>query len=650
MCGLIGYAAPAHPVSAEALARGRDAMVARGPDGAGLWRSAGASPAAALAHRRLAVVDLSAAGHQPMLSPCGRYALVYNGELYEHDALRAAAAGHGARLRGRSDTEALLHLLIHEGRAALERLNGMFALAFWDDARGELLLARDRFGEKPLYVRALPGGGVAFASALRALLAADLAPLALDPQAHSDLLALTYTPGPATALRGVEQLGPGEWLRWRAAEGASRGRFWAPRLAPAAPPPPARGLAAAAAWLRADLTRAVRERLVADVPVGLMLSGGLDSSALLWAASEAGARELRTFTVSFGERGFDESGYAREVAAHFGARHHEERVSPRPEEFMDPLMDALDAPFADSSAIPLWYLCRAARREVTVALGGDGGDELLAGYGTHLAGELARLYRLLPSPLRALARQGAEALPVRHGKVSLDLKLRQFTRAAEGGAAAAHFGFKEFLPAPLRAALLAPLAARAREEGDAPPSPPLSPLRLFAPHFEGAEGAGEAPLHRALRCDQRLYLPDNILVKADRVSMGHSLELRAPFLDFRLADALNALPPSLKLRAGTGKVVLRHALEGRVPPAVTRRRKQGFNVPMAAWLSGPLRPLCDDLLSAEMVGRAGLWDPRVVDLLRREHATRAADHSRALWAMLCFMGWWGRVSPARAGA
>jgi asparagine synthase (glutamine-hydrolysing) len=396
----------------------------------------------------------------------------------------------------------------------------------------------------------------------------------------------------------------------------------------------------AAAWLRADLTRAVSERLVSDVPVGVFLSGGLDSTGLVYAAKEAGLEELNTFTVRFDERSYDESHFARRVAEHFKTTHHEELVHPEPAEVFGPLMEALDTPFADSSAVPLWYLCKSARERVTVVLGGDGGDELLAGYATHVAGQVARLYRRLPPSVTRLGERLAASLPVRHGKVSLDLKLKQFTRAAALSPAEAHFRFKEFLHEEQRLALLTPTLERLRDEGRSL----LSPARHMSPFFdvsEGEEGA-QTLLEQTLTCDQRLYLPDNILVKGDRVSMGCSLELRVPYLDVHLATTLNALPDSFKLRRLNVKWLLKRALLGRVPHEVLWRKKQGFNVPMAQWLMGPLKPLCDELLSEEVVRRAGLWNPEVVTQMRREHEGRVRDHSRPLWAMLCVMSYLAR--------
>ena len=650
MCGVIGYAASRPLTSPELLAEGRDALSARGPDGAGLWcaqslgDSGGARWHVGLGHRRLAIRDLSDAGHQPMLSNCGRYALCYNGELYEEQRLRDRLSGRAIEWRGHSDTELLLNLLIYEGVEVLSSRNGIFAFAFWDSHTGQLTLARDRFGVKPLFWSEREGG-LCFASEVKGLLKAGLVPFELDPHAHLALLTLTYSPGPRSALRGVSQLPPGSWVRWTAPRGLAReegalerGRYWRPAIHADSP----LSFKEASRALERRLIQAVSERLISDVPVGVLLSGGLDSSGLVYAASAAGVPQLDTFTVRFSEQSFDESHYASLVAQRFGARHHVELVRPEPEEVFGPLMEALDTPFADSSAIPLWYLCQSAREHVTVVLGGDGGDELFAGYSTHLAGQIARLYRLAPRPLRALIERGVGALPVRHSKVSLDLKLKQFIHAASAPPAEAHFRFKEFLSPELRSQLLQPLLKRFQGLDE------RSTLDVFTPYFEpDVKRAGERSdlLSQTLSCDQSVYLPDNILVKGDRVSMGCSLELRVPYLDPHLSALANALPSNFKRSARGGKLILQAALTGHLPPEILRRPKRGFNVPMAQWLLGPLAPLVSELLSPDVVSRYAMWDSAVVQRMIQEHREMRKDHSRPLWAMLCFIAYLRRHQP-----
>lgn len=628
MCGIVGYVGPRPPVDRERLAAMRDTLAHRGPDGAGLWTHADARCAVGLAHRRLAIVDRGPAGAQPMAHAGLRVA--FNGEIYGHAALRRALEDEGHRFASRCDTEVIPALYRARGLGLLDALDGMFAFALWDPAARRLLLARDRLGIKPLFI-AEAGGGLMFASETKALLAAGTLDRAIDPQALHDYLGLTYVPGPRTLLRAVRQLPPGHAIEWR--DGRVRQwRYWRPvmassRLRPPDPPPPP---AEAAAGIRGALVEAVRARLMGEVPVGVFLSGGLDSAAILWAMREAGAA-LPAFTIRFDDARFDESRQAAATARALGARHHVETVRPDPAAIVDALAPAMDQPFADSSAIPLWHLCRVARRHVTVALGGDGGDEVFAGYRTHVAWWLAKAWRRLPARVREdLAPALAARLPVRHGKVGLDVKARAFVDAASRPPIEAHARFKQFLSEGIRHDLM---------PSTMPYHMPPDAIRPTARLFERAArdpGAGDG-LDAILAADLAVYLPDDILVKADRMSMLHGLELRVPFLDHRLVESAARLPATHKLRGPITKLALRRALWGRLPTAVLTRRKAGFNVPMAAWLLGPLAPLLDELLAPAALRRSGLLDPAPVGRLIAEHRARHVDHSRALWAMLCLM-------------
>lgn len=620
MCGIVGYVGPEPPVTAERLAAMRDTLAHRGPDDRGLWRDRAPGCAVGLAHRRLAIVDLAPTAAQPM----ARHGVhvVFNGEIYGHRALRATLGLTDTP--SESDTEVIPALYRARGPAAVEALDGMFAFALWDPGERRLLLARDRLGIKPLFYAERPDGALLFASEIKALLASGAVDTAIDPQALHDYLGLTYVPGPRTLLRGVRQLPPGHTLTWRDGRTTLR-RYWRPTLHSATSPAgarPAPTVRAAAAAVRAELVRAVGDRLMGDVPVGVFLSGGIDSAAILWALREAGARRP-AFTVRFEDADFDESPRAAATARALGAEHHVETVRPDPAMVVDALAPAMDQPLADSSAIPLWYLCRAARRQVTVALGGDGGDEVFAGYRTHFAWALARVWRRMPRAVRAAATGLVGRLPVRHGKVGFDLKARAFVDAASRPAIEAHYRFKQFLGEDLRRALIRDPA-------------PLAPtLRLFEAAAR-APGAGGG-LDAVLACDLALYLPDDILVKADRMSMLHGLELRTPLLDHRLVERVCGWPAGHKLRWPITKYVLRHALWGRVPRAVLVGRKAGFNVPMARWLNGPLAPLLDELLAPRRVAATGWLDPAPVQRLIAEHRGRHVDRSRPLWALLCLM-------------
>ncbi len=620
MCGLAGYVGPTAPVDRARLAAMGATLAHRGPDGEGLWTAAADDVAVGLAHRRLAIVDGSPAGAQPMHR--GGLSLVFNGEIYGHDALRAGLRAAWPHFEGRSDTEIIPALYAERGLDLLADLDGMFAFALYDPTARRLLLARDRLGIKPLFYAQRPDGGLLFASEIKALLAAGVVDTAIDHQALHDYLGLTYVPGPRTLYRGIRQLPPGHGLEWRAGR-VRIWRYWRARLASAvAEPGPIPSLRAAADVLRPALVEAVSARLMADVPLGVFLSGGVDSAAILWALREVGARRP-AFTVRFEDADYDESVQAAATARALGAEHHVETVRPDPAAIVDALTPMMDQPFADSSAIPLWSLCRVARKQVTVALGGDGGDELFAGYRTHFAWALGKAWRRLPTPLRALAPRLVDRLPVSHGKVSFDLKARAFVAAAERPAVEAHYRFKQFMAEDLRRSLV-------------PAASEIEPtLRLFEA-AAAAPGAGTG-LDALLACDRAIYLPDDILVKADRVGMLHGLEIRVPLLDHRLVERVDRWPAGHKLRWPVTKVVLKAALAGRVPAGVLTRRKAGFNVPMARWLNGPLAPLVHDLLDPAAIRADGLLDPRPVRRLIAEHRGRHADHSRPLWTLLCLM-------------
>lgn len=617
MCGLVGYVGPTAPVSVERLVVMRETLRHRGPDDAGLWTGVEGGASVGLAHRRLAIVDLDPRGRQPMAHGGAR--VVFNGEIYNHRVLRRALEAEGAVFGTATDTEVIPALYARRGEGLLDELEGMFAFALWDGRR--LLLARDRLGVKPLFV-AERGESLMFASepkALRASGVIDDGIEGVDRQALHDYLGLCYVPGPRTLWRGITQLPPGHAMVWEAGR-VRRWRWWRPVFAV---PRPAASLRVAAAETRRLLCAAVEDRLMADVPLGVFLSGGIDSTAVLWAMREAGARRP-AFTIRFAEAGFDESAVAARVAKALGAEHHVETVRPDPVAVVEALAPAMDQPFADSSAIAVWHLCRLARRAVTVALGGDGGDEVFAGYRTHVAWWLARHWRRLPARVRAGVTAAVGRLPVSHGKVSLDLQARAFTAAAARPAVAAHALFKSFLSEEARRALMG--------SGDE-----IEPtVRVFE-----AVARGES-LHDILACDLGVYLPDDILVKLDRMSMAHGVEARVPLLDRRLVEAAGRWPAGHKLRGPLTKVALRAALIGRVPAEVLGRRKAGFNVPMARWLSGPLRPLLEELAASPVVG--ALLDRGAVGRLIAEHRARHRDHSRPLWAMVCLMLSLRRVS------
>ncbi|TMA39685.1 MAG: asparagine synthase (glutamine-hydrolyzing) [Deltaproteobacteria bacterium] len=620
MCGIAGelrlrIGARAHAGDVRAMC---DVMTHRGPDDFGEFTEAEVG----LGMRRLSIVDVSG-GHQPIGNEDGSVQVVCNGEIYNSPALRSGLLARGHRFRTSSDVEVIAHLYEEAGTAALERLDGMFAFALWDRRAHRLVLGRDRVGIKPLYV-AENGERLLFGSEAKCLLAAGVDP-ALDLQALHDYLTLGYVPGPASIFAGVRQLAPGHLLIAEPGGRVRTERYWDLRdhVGRGAPRPDAEWQAELLATLRA----AVESHLMSDVPLGVFLSGGLDSSTIVALMHELGVHPIRTFTIGFAEPSFDETDVARQVAARFGTEHHELVVRPDAATLLPQLVRHFDEPFADSSAIPVWHVSELARRHVKVVLSGEGGDEMFAGYETYRARRLASLYARLPRVIggRVLP-ELVRRLPVSHARVSFDYKAKRFVAGAYLPPAAGHLWWKTVLAEDVKAALYA--------NGTAAEVDPT--VRLFEDLY--AESDGEE-LERLQYVDARLFLPADILVKVDRMSMAHSLEARVPFLDRAVVELARRLPARLRLRGLTTKYALRRAMAGRLPAAVVDGRKRGFNVPIPAWLTGELRDFTHDLLAPSRLRRQGLFDPAAVGRLVAEHMTRRVDHSRAIWALLVLVVW-----------
>jgi asparagine synthase (glutamine-hydrolysing) len=582
------------------------ALAHRGPDDAGEAHLDGCL----LAARRLSIIDLKG-GHQPLVGCDARVTVVQNGEIYNHAALREQLEARGHGFRTRCDTEVLAHAYEEWGDDFVDRLRGMFALALWDrERRRRLLLARDRFGIKPLFYAA-GGGRLAFASELTALARAPGFSRDLDPGAVEAFLAFNSIPAPLSAYRAARKLPSGQLLEWR--DGQVRlERYARPAPAPAAEqrPEPEAELAAEA---RDRLRDSVRAHLTADVPVGVLLSGGIDSSALTALAAELSTEPVATFSIGFAERSFDELELARLVARRYGTDHHELVLRPDTAELLPQIADAYDEPSGDSSALPVYLVCKLAAGHVKVVLSGEGGDELFGGYQTYVADRLAPL----AGPLAGAVRPLVERPPSGVGRVPLDYKLKRFARAAHLPPLERHHGFKEIFAPDLRRELL---------HGRSGPDP----LDLYRARY--AETQGAAPLARLQDVDLGLYLPDDLLVKTDRMSMAHSIEARVPFLDPVVADLALALPSRHKVRGLSTKRLLRRAVAPLVPPEVARGPKRGFSIPAAAWLRGPLLPFARELLSGDSLRAAGVFDPTTVARVLERHASGAEDLSRQIWA------------------
>ena len=634
MCGIAGIvlgasgSAPSVDDATAALRRMNGALAARGPDGEGIHVDA----PCLLGHRRLAIIDV-AGGRQPLFGCGGKVSLVVNGEIYNFARLRTELERAGHTFATRSDSEVIVHGYEAWGDAVLDRIEGMFALALWDPRKQRLLLARDRLGEKPLYYAALPGGGVAFASELRALkFAPGLAPT-IDPAGLLRYLVLEDLPAPWTILSGVRKLEPGTAIvHKRGVLGAPRVYWDVPYVDPAVRLTDAE---AAASILRKELERAVTERLVSDVPLGVFLSGGVDSSAVAALAARARGGDLDTFSIGFDDPTFDESGEARRVATHLGTRHHERRVSAADVQGVIAHIGALlDEPLGDGSIVPTHLLAKFAREHVTVALGGDGGDELFLGYPTFQAERVAQTFAGLPArvrrPVLALARGAARLMPSKVGYMSLDFKLRQFLKGVELEGARRHQAWMaSFAPVDALQALAPGLRDVAAAAGD--------PVDIHDARLARCKSTD--PWDRLQYTYLKGYLADGVLTKVDRASMAVGLEVRAPLLDREVVALAARIDPSLRLRGQTTKWIFKQAMRPLLPPETTARKKQGFAMPIGRWLRGELAWLLDEELGEARLRSEGIFDPAPIRRLVDEHRSGKADHRKPLWTLLAFQGW-----------
>ena len=624
ICGLVSLDGATAPDPAV-LAAMNETLLHRGPDSDG---SVIDGPCG-LAMRRLSIIDL-AGGDQPIANEDGRIQVVQNGEIYNYRDLREELRGRGHTFSTHSDTEVLVHLYEERGPAFVEALRGMFAIAIWDSRESRLLLARDRFGIKPLYYR-VAGGTVSFGSELKALLRQPGFSREIDPQALESFLAFNSIPSPLTIFKEARKLPAGHTLI------AERGEVRVARFARPAPAPADQvrneGDEALAAELRDRLRDSVRAHLVSDVPVGVLLSGGIDSAALTaMAAGESGYR-VSTFSIGFEESSFDELGQARLVAERYGTDHHELVLRPDAVDLLPRLVEAFDEPFGDSSALPTYLVSQLASGTVKVVLSGEGGDELFGGYYTYVADRLApRLGRAAP-----LLRPLVDLLPSSSEKASFDYKAKRFMRGAHLPPVERHHAWKEIFSPEAQDDLLA---------GDRI----SDPVDAYRARYAETEGAPE--LARLQDLDLGIYLVDDLLVKTDRSSMAHSLEARVPFLDTEVADLALALETRQKVRGLSKKRLLRRAVEPLVPKEIVRGRKQGFSIPVAAWLRGDLEPFARDVLSPETIERQGCLRPEAVTRVLDEHVSGKEDLSRQIWGLLSFTLWFDRYArePATAVA
>lgn len=635
MCGIVGAAwtEGGRGPGDDALAAMMNRIVHRGPDDQGVYRD----PHAALGFRRLSIIDVGG-GHQPMANEDGTIWTVFNGEIYNFPALRNRLEARGHTLRTHTDTEVLVHLYEDEGVGLFALLRGMFALAIWDAPRRTLVLGRDRLGQKPLVYRLDQGGRrLLFASELKALLALPESelPRTVDPLALDRYLTYGNVPHPGTILQGVYKLPPAHHAVWHDGQ-LTLGRYWEPDWDAEASLKPGEDVAR----LRELLTDAVREQMVADVPLGAFLSGGIDSTIIVGLMQQASTQPVRTFSIGFDDPAFDETGYAETAAQFLGTVHQSFRVEPRAWEALPKLADLFDEPFADSSALPTWYVARETRNAVTVALTGDAGDELFAGYDRYRALALSMALDRLPAgPRRLLSGPVARMLPVSVEAKTRLRRVRRWLEAIGEPLVSRYLTWMHLFDEPARMALysdawldaLAAAAAERPEEAD--------PTNVLGRAFDAAPNRD--PVTRAMVADILTYLPCDLLVKVDMASMAHSLECRGPFLDHRVVELAVSLPlrRKLRLRGGRSKVVLKEAFADLLPKEIRHRPKMGFGVPLDRWFRGPLKDELRAVLLDPVARARGLFRPEAVARLVDEHIERQADHAYKLWGLLMLELW-----------
>ena len=635
MCGIAGQLNfDGRPVERDGVEAMVTCLAHRGPDGSGV-RIFGS---AALAHRRLKIIDLTDAACQPMTNEDGSIWLTYNGEIYNYAELRDELERAGHHFASATDSEVIVHGYEQWGVDCLHRFNGMFAFALWDQARQRLWLVRDRLGVKPLFY-SLSSTGVTFGSEVKAVLGHPAVDRTLDYEALAYYLALNYLPAPFTLFKHIRQLEPGQQLLADADGSVQLSHYWDLRYDNDPPP------RTEASWrdeLDALMNDSVRIRLRSDVPFGVFLSGGVDSSGVASWMSRHLDTPVQAFTASFREDSYNELRYARMAAAATGAELHEHVIDANAAMLLPTIVSHAEEPTADSSMVAVYHLARFARQRVTMVLSGDGADDMLAGYETHQAYYVHRAYQALPRLLRqGLITPIVESLPTSFEKVSLESKLKRFVAAGELDWQAAHASWRMIFSPADRRRLLAPITSHPESAADA--------ADLYKSWFRRTNARD--PLNQMLYVDTMLYLPADMLVKIDRMTMAHGLEAREPYLDYRVVELCARMPVSLKLhRFRQKKYILKQVLRGRIPDPVLFRKKQGFNVPKAHWIRSGLRDFVSDVLAPSRIRAMNILDPAVVSELIETHFTGRRDRSHEIWSLLVLSLWFDRFASTRAKA
>ena len=635
MCGIVGFitSKTIYIPEYEILKEMRDVLIHRGPDDVGEYIRPldEKGPYVFLGHRRLSIIDL-AGGHQPLSNEDGTVWVVFNGEIYNFRELREELKGKGHQFRTHSDTEVIVHAYEEYKENCFRYFNGMFAIGIWDGKGNRLVLARDRLGKKPLYYSNI-NETFLFASELKAIVTYPSFPRKVDPLSFMKYLFFEFIPCPNTIFKDAKKLQPASYLVWNG-DGIEVKEYWSPFVSLKMEENISE---TEAKWRITELLgQSVKRRLISDVPLGIFLSGGIDSSTVAALAQKEEPGKIETFSIGFEDTSFDESRYALLVSQHIGTKHHEQIMGPTDLLNLVPhLSDILDEPMADASILPTYLLSKFTREYVKVALGGDGGDELFAGYPTYLAHKFARQYERFVAPFHPMLTFLGNLLPVSDNNISFDFKVKKFLSGIGYSDSIRNFVWLGSFSFPDLLQVLSPEIGP-QFDRDRLVEEILAYERTF-PLID------RTSLLQFL--DLKLYLQEAILVKVDRASMACSLEVRAPFLDYELVEFAMGLPSSIKLKGFTSKYILKSAMEPFLPKEVIHRKKKGFGVPIAKWVKGPLKELFGDLLSPDRVGREGFLNPEYVTPLLQDHLVSKRDNRKLLWTLLVWELWVNRYHP-----
>ena len=616
MCGIAGYFGQGDE---EVLHRMIKSIEYRGPDDSGIFCYENIG----LAQARLAILDLSPEGHQPMSDENQNIWLVFNGEIYNFPELKNELEADGQKFKSASDTEVIIYLYKKYGLECFQKMNGMFALAIFDKKNNKFILARDRFGKKPLYYSII-NNTLIFASELKALQNHPLSKKEIDLESLNQYLQFEYVPTPRTILKNVYKLEPATYLVFDG-KNILKNYFWQPNFSKEII-----SEKEALEKFSGKLETAVKKRLISDVPLGILLSGGLDSSAIAYYAQKNSPKKILTFSIGFNEKSFDESSYARLVAKHLETDHHEKIFTGQDCLSIIPeIFSRLDEPLADASIIPSFLLSKFAREKITVALGGDGGDELLCGYDTFLAEYFSPIYEKSPNLLKKILKNFRKFLPTSFANISHDFKIKKFLDGYDGQSDYRHLRWLGAFSRDERSQLFRPEIWQKLEK-----------LNEFASvEYYLSKIKYNDKWDKLIHLYLRSYLMDDILVKMDRASMYNSLEVRSPFLDFELADFVNSLSNNFKIRKAQTKYLLRKCLVGKIPEKIIKRRKKGFGIPLALWLQNELRPLLEQKFAREKIIAEGFFNPDYIEKLLADHFAQRADNRKQIWTLLVFESW-----------